>query len=318
MNKVLEFPQLKIPQTWKGFVFLAFALLFVSSAAIFIKFSEQEISSTATIFYRFFLTTLILGTWKIAQAENRKNFFSKLFNFSSYNLPVISQLTLAAICVATDLTIWSWSLTQTSVANATILSNMTPLFTSLGLWLVWGKPCERRMLIGIIIAVVGASAIALNDFSIGANKLSGDLAAVISAISFAVYLIIIERLQNQFKTSTIVLYICAMGSIFLLPIVLFSQGKMIPSSWHGWLAVIALALICQILGQSLLVYSLNSLSCELVALSLLLEPILAAIGAWLFFCETLSLSNWTGCAIILLGMYLAISSPSALKTDLEN
>lgn len=316
MNKVLEFPQFKIPQIWKGFFYLTFALLSVSSAAILVKFSEQEISFTATIFYRLFLTTIFLTIWQVIVGENGQGFWSRVLNFSSDNLLIIIQLIIAAICITTDLTIWSWSLTQTSVANATILANMTPLFTSLGVWLLWHKPFEKRLLIGIIIAVGGAITIALDDFSIVGNKLGGDLAALVSAIAFAVYLIIVERLQTQFNTSTIVLYTCAIGSMFLLPITLFSQENIIPHSWHGWLSVIALALICQIIGQGLLVYSLKCLSCEIVALSLLLEPVLAAIGAWLFFSETLSLSNWVGCAIVLLGMYLAISSPSAIKKEL--
>ncbi|WP_013321717.1 DMT family transporter [Gloeothece verrucosa] len=312
-NQVFSPP--KISQVTQGLICLIFALISVSSASILIRLSQQEISFTATIFYRLFLTALVLGIWKTIKAQ--KPLLSQLSNLSRENLKVIGLLTAAAICVTTDLTICSWCLTQTSVANVTILGNMSPLFTTFGLWLLWRKPCDRRMLIGIIIAIGGAAAIVLDDFSLASHKLSGDLASLGSAIAFAVYLIIIERLQNQFNTSSIVLYTCGLGSIFLLPIALLNQETIIPDSWHGWLSVIALALICQIIGQSLLVSSLNSLSSELVAVSLLLEPILAGLGAWIFFAESLSLSNWAGCVIVLLGLYLAISSPSALKKELS-
>ena len=67
------------------------------------------------------------------------------------------------------------------------------------------------------------------------------------------------------------------------------------------------------LGQGMLVHSLNELSSEFVALFLLLEPILAGVGAWVLFSEQLSFLNLVAFAIALLGIYLSLSSPCALR-----
>jgi drug/metabolite transporter (DMT)-like permease len=88
-----------------------------------------------------------------------------------------------------------------------------------------------------------------------------------------------------------------------------------PTSWQGWLIVISLAGVCQILGQGMLVRSLNELSSEFVALFLLLEPVLAGVGAWALFSEQLSLLNLVAFAIALVGVYLSLSSPSALRDE---
>ncbi len=61
----------------------------------------------------------------------------------------------------------------------------------------------------------------------------------------------------------------------------------------------------------MLPYSLNSLSSEFTALFLLLDPVLASLGAGAFFSERLGLLNWMAFAVVLLGMYLALSSQSA-------
>jgi hypothetical protein len=100
-----------------------------------------------------------------------------------------------------------------------------------------------------------------------------------------------------------------------LPIVLIDGGQLFPTSWQGWLTIISLAGVCQILGQGMLVHSLDQLSSEFVALFLLLEPILAGFGAWAFFSEQLGLLNLVAFAIALVGVYLSLSSPSALKDE---
>jgi len=80
------------------------------------------------------------------------------------------------------------------------------------------------------------------------------------------------------------------------------------------LIIITLALICQIFGQGLLVYSLNQLSAEFVAIVLLLEPVLAAVAAWIIFAEKLSVLNCIAFSVILVGIGLASLSQSVLKT----
>ncbi|MGF1938892.1 MAG: hypothetical protein RM347_031820 [Nostoc sp. ChiQUE02] len=63
-----------------------------------------------------------------------------------------------------------------------------------------------------------------------------------------------------------------------------------------------------------MVYSLNQLSAEFVAIILLLELVLAGLPAWIVFAEQLSISNCIAFTVILLGIGLASLSQSALKT----
>jgi drug/metabolite transporter (DMT)-like permease len=101
---------------------------------------------------------------------------------------------------------------------------------------------------------------------------------------------------------------CFIGSILILPLVLLAGDRVFPYSWQGWLAVIALAVICQAFGQGLIIHSLGRLSSGFVALFLLLEPVITAIIAWLLFSERLSLLNWLDFSVVLAGIYLAKSS----------
>lgn len=109
------------------------------------------------------------------------------------------------------------------------------------------------------------------------------------------------------------LWCCGLGTLLILPILLFSEDRIFPYSVRGWVFVISLAIVCQVLGQGLLAYSLKKFSSGFVSLVLLLESILVAIAAWVIFGERLSLFDLGAFLAILLGLYLAVSSESTIK-----
>jgi drug/metabolite transporter (DMT)-like permease len=76
-------------------------------------------------------------------------------------------------------------------------------------------------------------------------------------------------------------------------------------------AVIGLAIACQVLGQGLLVHHLKEFSASFVTLLMLLEPLLTASFAAMIFAERLSALNWLAFALVLGGIYLARNSTGA-------
>ncbi|MEW6496810.1 MAG: DMT family transporter, partial [Cyanobacteriota bacterium] len=182
---------------------LCLALLSIASAAIFIKFSEQEISPYATAFNRFWITTVILGLWSGVIAVRRQQEDSEMPQSSPYTGAMIGQLFLVGLFLAADLILWAWSLTQTSVANATLLANLTPVFSCLGGWLVCRRRFDQQFLLGMVIAIAAIFAIGLNDCQIASGKFLGDIAALMAALCFSVYLSVLERLQSQLGATKI-------------------------------------------------------------------------------------------------------------------
>jgi drug/metabolite transporter (DMT)-like permease len=317
MSYPIQLPERSLARTPSSttIVSLCLALLSIASAAIFIKFSEQEISPYATAFNRFWITTVILGLWGGWVAVRRQQENRETPQSSPYTGAIIGQLFLVGLFLAADLILWAWSLTQTSVANATLLANLTPVFSCLGGWLFCRRRFDQQFLLGMVIAIAAILAIGLNDCQIGSGKFLGDIAALIAAMSFSVYLSVLERLQSQLGATTILFWSSAIATVVSLPIVLIDGGQLFPTSWQGWLIVISLAGVCQILGQGMLVHSLDQLSSEFVALFLLLEPIVAGVGAWALFSEQLGWLNLVAFAITLVGVYLSLSSPSALRDE---
>jgi drug/metabolite transporter (DMT)-like permease len=86
-----------------------------------------------------------------------------------------------------------------------------------------------------------------------------------------------------------------------------------PNSWQTWLAVICLAVLCQIIGQGLLIHNLKQFSSAFVTLLMLTEPLLTALFAFIIFAEKLSPLNWVAFIVVLIGIYIAKLSISSAK-----
>jgi drug/metabolite transporter (DMT)-like permease len=305
---------LQLPQQQTNFrsnriqIILLFVAVFtLSLAAILIKLSEQYIGPNATIFNRFWIATFILGLWKGVKSLTSRLSQDTSKVQESYTIYDILLLVLTAILISLSQLSWAWSITQTSVANANLLHNMTPIFTILGGWLLFNYSFNNKFLMGVALAIGGAITISIQDLQISTDQLNGDSLALLSAIFFGANNLVVEKLRVKFSTISILLWSCFFRIFLTFPVVIFTEDKIFPSSLQGWLPVICLAIFCQVIGSGILFYSLKHFSSGFVSLFLLLEPIIATILAWVIFGEDLSLLNGLAFIVVLVGIYVAKS-----------
>ncbi|XZO02749.1 MAG: DMT family transporter [Microcoleus sp.] len=303
--------------TLKAIAALLGGIVAIAIAPILIKFSENAISPNATVFNRLWTAAVILGLWSGIQAVSQRLSNTQPVEKNLYSNRTVGLLMIAGISGSFFQVLWAWSLTQTSVANSALMHSLTPLFTTLVGWIFFNRRFDKKFLIGMVIAIGGASALGLLDLQIDINKVQGDAIALLSAIVFGIYLLALEEIQKSLTSITTILWCCAIGSLSLLPLLLITEGTLelddiFPNSISGWLIAIALGLTIAV-GHSLLTYSLKLLSSGFVSVSILLDPIFTAILAWVFLSEALSFSNLLAFVVILLGIFLTLSSPSAVN-----
>jgi len=298
-------------------ILLLVAIFALSLAAIFIKLSEQDIGPNATVFNRFWIATVSLGLWKGVKAMVSRLSRDSPAPQETYTIHDLALLLVSAVVMSIAQICWSWSLTQTNVANSNLLHNMTPIFATLGGWLLFGHYFDHRFLMGMVLALGGAIAIGTQDLQIAADHLIGDAWALFSAVFYAANLLVIEKLRVKFPASSILLWSCLLRSFLMFPVVLFTEESLFPSSLQGWLAVISLAVFCQVIGTGIFAYTLKRFSSGFASLFLLLEPIITTILAWLIFAERLSLLNWLAFFVVLVGIYLAKSGRGSDKGEMQ-
>ena len=299
--------------SFAAYLTLCTALLAVSFAPIFIRFSETELGANATVLNRLVVFALFFG---IGQAIRR---MISGPGSSDPPEPITTSQRLLLLSVGavsiTTLVLWAISLQYTSVAKSMLLNNLTPVFTSLGGWLVLGRRFDQKFLVGMTIALLGAIALGIEDLHGADGYLLGDAFALLSAVFLGIYFLLVEQLRSRFSATTILLYRCTIGGILLLPIVILTEGQVFATTWIAWVGAIGLGLVSEGFGQRLLAHCMDQFSCSFVSLFLLLEPIVSAMLAWFIFSEALSPTTWVGFAVILLGIYLANSSQAAASTN---
>jgi drug/metabolite transporter (DMT)-like permease len=117
----------------------------------------------------------------------------------------------------------------------------------------------------------------------------------------------VSRLRAKFSTAAIMAWSGLVTSIVLFPVALWSKEDLVPMTLQGWGVLIGLALLSHAGGQSLIAYALAHLSAAFSSISLLLQPAVAAILAWIILGEALGSYQGLGAMMILVGIYFRAS-----------
>ncbi|MCE2698747.1 MAG: DMT family transporter [Nostocales cyanobacterium LE14-WE4] len=297
---------------------LVVSLVALSFSPILIRLSEGELGPNATIFNRFWISTIAFILWNRFTTSRQQLSDNQPEKPQPYTIRQLLLLLGVGFVMFATLALWAWSLAHTTVANSTLMHNLAPPFTVLGGWLFWGKRFDSRFLIGMLVAIAGAYVLLYHDFSSATDKLQGDIAALLSASFLGLYPLLVEQLRTQLSPITIMTWCYAIGTVLLLPVVLLTENQLFPSSLQEWVYVTSLALICQILGLGLYAYSLKSLSSGFVSLCDLFVPILSTQEAWFIFSERPRWVTLVSFIVILLGVYVTSTGQSAIKGEVES
>jgi len=297
-----------------GMLALVSALIAIGFASIWLVVAEKELTPLTTIFYRLSGAGITLALWQGVQRLWQKR------EQPQYDHATIFLLVFAAASFSTSLVLLGWSLTQTSVANGTLLYNNMPVFTALFAWVFLGQRFSVKFLLGLVIALGGVIAIGLSDFQLADVDIKGDLAAILASMLAATSLLCFEKLRQTLTSGMIMLWVSVVGGILLLPLVILQGGQFFPTSLQTWLAVLSLAVISQGIGQGLLTYCVGLFSAGLIAVCMLSIPVIAALASAILFGEHLPLGNWIAFAVVLLGIYFALTAKQevAANSPLQN
>jgi len=269
----------------------------VAFAPIFVRLSS--VGPSATAFWRLTLALPTLWLWMMLEGQGRDT-VRRPFSPADY-----LRLSAAGLFFAGDLAVWHWSIRFTSVANATLLANFAPIFVALGGWLFFGQRVGLTFLLGMSTALIGTTLMVGTSLRVSVHHLWGDTLGLITAVFYAGYILSVKRLRGDFSAATIMAWSGMVTSAALFPVAFFSGEHLLPSSPLGWRPLIGLALISQVGGQGLIAYALAHLPAAFSSLTLLLEPVMATIFAWLMVNETLGPWQALGGVLVLGGIFAA-------------
>ncbi len=267
----------------------------IGFAGIFMRLSD--VSPVASAFWRIALAVPLLWGWAFAvRKQDRAN---------GKRTDIRGVVLLAGLYFAGDLAIWHMSLHYTTVANATLLSNLAPVVIAAWMWLMHDVRFARIFIIGMIAALAGAFMLIGPNAAIGGDRLLGDGLGLTTALFYAAYQLVIKRARNQYSTARLMAWSTTVTALALLPLALVMGGAFWPGTPGYWWPLLGLAFICQIGGQGAIAYALAHLPSALSAVGLLIQPLTSAVAAWIIFNEVISPIQILGGLILILGIYLS-------------
>lgn len=212
---------------------------------------------------------------------------------------------LPGIVLAAELAAWHISLHMTSVANSTLLVNMAPIFVTLYCWLVLRQAPRRLFAAALIITIAGVVILKGGPQALGGGDLKGDAVAIFAAMLYAAYILMLGKARERFSTPVVMIWSSSAAALTILPFAWISEPTLIPVTLAGWAVLFALSWLSQASGQSLIAYALAWLPVTFSSLTLLLQPVIAALLAWLILGEALTPWQGVGGVIVLVGIWAA-------------
>lgn len=280
---------------WMPLIALLLATFALGFAPILVRLCENVGPSTIAFWRMIFaIPFLTLGWFFLPKATSH---ILQPVNHRAYLL-----LGIAGISFAFDLIVWNYALGITTVANATLFVNFAPLFVALLSWIIFRRMLSVRILIGMMLAILGGMLLVLPNFNTEESTIIGDSLCILAAFFYGIYLLSVQEARAYFSTfaimtlTSIITGITAFFAIFLFNESLFTNTV------TNWQILFAIAFVVQVVGQTLIAYSLATLPATISSIILLLQPGISAIVAMFLFDEYLVILQWIGMFIVVVGI----------------
>jgi drug/metabolite transporter (DMT)-like permease len=271
----------------------------IGFAPVFVRWSE--VGPNATAFWR--LALALPPLWLLSRGSG-----SALLPRENRGL-----LAFAGLCFALDLCFWHASIALTSVANSTLLANLTPIIVVLFYWLVMRQPPTPRFALGAALALAGAAGLALGagpparvaGTTGSGSELLGDLYGVATAFAYAGYLLAVGRARDTAGGVQVMLTSTAVAAVITGAVALVSGEAFWPGTATGWAVLAGLALLVHVVGQGGIAWALGQLPAPLSSVVILIQPVVAAGLGWWWLGEALSPLAVACAVLVLAGVLIA-------------
>lgn len=207
---------------------------------------------------------------------------------------------------------WVTSLTMTSVVSSVTLVTATPLFLGIAALLTGTDRPQRRHWLAIAGALVGLSIISHHDLGVSVDTLVGDALALLGAAAMAAYLLVSRRLGERLEPLSFTGVAAGTGAALLLGTAWLQGIPIEAANDDAMLYIVLAALVPQLIGHTLLTWSVRHVRPTVVGMATVGEPVGAAVLAafWPGIEEAIAPVIALGCGVTLASVLLALWEPS--------
>ncbi|MFR8992002.1 MAG: DMT family transporter [Fusobacterium sp.] len=244
----------------------------------------------------FNLTALRFGTAFIITALF---FFKRIRNADRTVIKYSIILGVLAVIAVLSMT---FGVQYTTASNAGFLISLSVVMIPLISVVVLKKRIKVKLLLSVILATIGIVCLTLNE-QLTINK--GDILCILCATSFAVQVLIMERIPKSADSVAIGTLQLGITAVVNFILSFFLENFTVPSDLKVWGVIVILGVFCTAFCYIIQIYALKNTSAIQAGIILSLEPVFSAIFAYIFLGELLSKQGYIGAILLFISVILA-------------
>ena len=241
--------------------------------------------------------------------------FMKQEKVERHDLMVILVGGLMGVVVSQTLT--AWALDYTSPVYFSLIATLTPVAVMLMAALFIGERITGMKFLGVLLGIGGAILMVImgQTSGSGSNDLLGIILAILSVLTWAVYMIITRKVAQKYTPVTQMKYVFLISAVVTVPLAWpeLSQQPLFSAETFGWDGALEMAfivLLATVLGYFLIPFAMKSLSATTVSIYTNLQPMVASFVAIMIGQDRLTWDKPVAAILVLLSAYIVTVVPA--------
>ena len=200
----------------------------------------------------------------------------------------IRRCALGGVVFAADISIAFGAFRLTSVASATIIGAVAPIFIAIGAARWFGERMERSDLWFGLACFGGVALVAAGSRDSSTWSLGGDLLAALGTLSWTAYWLYSKRARRHVGPLEYIATVMLVAAVCVTVVAALSGTSLAPPRGMDWLWVVSIAIFPGAIGHVLLAWSHRHVEAWLASLISQCVPVVASVAAWILLGEPLT------------------------------
>ena len=269
-----------------------------------LKLYAEGMNTPSVLFYRFALAWVIIAVVMAVRCLPVAGDRRETLRVSRKEFAVLTGLGL--LFIGSSLTLYlSFRVMEAGVASTILFTY--PVMTAAIMAIFFHERLNWLTVSSIVLSFVGVALLYWGDGT-ATLPLGGVALVLVSALTYALYIILVNRSNLQmssFKINLFVLFYCALGMVGYA--LLSGQPLLLPPTPTAWFYVGWLAIVPAIMALVLMVYAAKYVGSTVTAILGALEPLTAVLIGIFVFGESFTATLAVGIVLILGSVILIVA-----------
>ena len=267
---------------------LILALISVSSTSLIVRVLPS-VPALTMAFWRMLIASALLWSY---------SFFKKP---KPLNKKSFGRVAIAGFFLGLHFACFFWGVRNTSIANATLLGNTSPVFTVVLTFLIY-KSISKKVFFSLLMALAGVVLIQKSEININSTTFIGNMVSLVSGLCIAIVYMVAKNIRKENDTIAYGRSLFFFSAITIGLVCFFANVSLFSFETKDLPWFLFLGFVPSILGHNSLNYALKFLSPTAIASIPLGEPIIASFLGWVLLGELIPEDYFIGAPFVLTGI----------------